>query len=127
MIVFGLAALAGALLYWLYRQGFASTKCITAIMFVFRAGKHGDRAALNSCSGWVQHAGRFRESGIYEFHFDSQLSNGEAEVLLLDARKQELLRMNRLKHAGTLEVDGKSRYYLYWVFKSATGRCELHW
>ena len=68
---------------------------------------------MNACTGWVRHVSRFRESGIYEFRFDSQLSNGEAEVLLLDARKQELLRMTQLKPAGTLEVDGKSRYYLY--------------
>ncbi len=47
-----IAALMGALIYLLYRQGLASSKCITAVLFVFRPGRQADSAFLDSCTGW---------------------------------------------------------------------------
>lgn len=122
-----LIAAFAALIYLLHRQGFAVTKRITAILFVFRSGRHGDSASLNSCTGWVRHRGRFRQSGLYEFHLDCRLSRGSAEIILSDSQKRELLRLNRENRTGSIELDGSGRYSLCWEFQNATGTCALHW
>lgn len=122
-----LIAAAGVILYLLYYNGLILTKSIAAILFAFRPGRAADRAALNSCTGWVRHAGRFRDSRTYAFTFDAQLSQGYAEVILLDAKKQPLLKLNRQSPAGTIALDAKHKYYLHWVFLRATGTCELRW
>ncbi len=121
------AVLVCAGVYLLYCQGIAVSKSIAAILFVFRSGKNADRAVLDSCTGWVRHAGRFSEKRRYEFVLETQLSKGDVEVCLLDRKRQQLLRLNRQSPEGCIELDGKSRYYLYWKFQSATGRCELRW
>ena len=48
-----------ALIYILYCQGFAVLRRTSAIMIVFRHGKNADKATLDSCTGWVKHAGNF--------------------------------------------------------------------
>lgn len=121
-----LAAVAGVVLS-LHRQGFAVSKSIAAVTFVFRPGKDGDRVKLTSCTGWVRHTGRFRESRTYEFALERQLSKGDAEVLLLDREKREILRLNRHSPTGRIELDGDCKYYLRWEFRNATGKCALRW
>lgn len=113
--------------YLLYRQGHMTAKCIAAACFLFRAEKNRDKVSMNSCRGWIRHAGRFRESRTYEFILDCQLSKGEVEVSLLDKDKRELLRLNPESPSGGIDLDGKGRYYLHWKFDHATGKCELHW
>lgn len=111
--------------YW---GAIATTKCIRAIMFMFLPGKNGDKATLNACTGWVRHMGRFYENRTYVFVLDARLTEGDVEVLLLDKKKHPLLKLNRQFPSQTIELDGKkSRYYLRWEFKSASGKCELHW
>lgn len=119
--------LIGTLFYLLYREGLAVTKVIAAVLFVFRPGKHGDSASLDSCTGWVRHAGRFRQSGTYRFCLDCRLSKGSAVVTLLDRQKRELLRLSQGHPTGKIELNGTARYYLRWEFKQATGNCELRW
>lgn len=114
-------------MYLLYRQGFAVSKSIRAVLFVFRPGREADTATLNSCTGWVQHTGRFRETRAYTFSLTMQLSKGSAEVFLLDSAKQPLLKLDRESPSSKMELDKKSRYFLRWEFKSATGNCKLHW
>lgn len=121
MVLFGSAA------YLLYRKGAAVTKSIRAILFVFRPGRNADTITLNSCTGWVQHVGRFRESRIYAFTFDAQLSKGDAAVSLLDQDKRQLCKLDRQSSAGNLALDKSRRYYLRWEFKHASGKCELRW
>ena len=110
-----------------YFWGIAVTKSISAIQFMFWPGKNKDRAALTACTGWVKHMGRFYESGTYTFVLDAQLSKGDAEVLLLDKKKQPLLKLNRQSPSQTIDLDEKNRYYLRWEFQNASGRCELRW
>ena len=127
MGIYTLLAAMGIIIYLLYSQGYAMTKSIGAILFMLHPGRNGDKAALNSCNGWARHRVRFRESGVYTFTFDSQLTSGDAEVLLLDKNHRQLLRLNRYLNAGQAEIDKTGRYYLRWEFKSATGKCELNW
>ena len=124
-VLFVLAVLA--VVYLLYRQGFGVSKSIAAVLFVFRPGKNADKVTLDSCSGWVSHAGRFRESRTYAFALDGRLSAGDVDVVLLDKKKQPLLKLDRQSPAAQAELAGNSRYYLRWNFKNATGKCELHW
>lgn len=125
--VWAFAALLCAVLYLLYRNGAAVAKSITAVLFVFRPGRDGDRASLDSCTGWVRHVGRFRETRTYAFTFDARLSRGDAEASLLDGKKRPLLKLDRRTPSGEAELDGKERYYICWSFQNATGRCELRW
>ena len=127
LVGLALAAAAGAGMYGMYRQGFAVSKSIRALVFLFQPGAAGDTASVDSCSGWVRHAGRFRESRQYAFSLDAQLSKGDVEVSLLNGKKQELLKLNRWAPTGSIELDGKSRYYLQWRFSGATGKCALRW
>ena len=122
-----LAALTGALVYLLYRQGFMVTKRIAAVLFVFRPGKRADNVSLDSCTGWVRHAGRFRKSGVYEFRLDCRLSKGSASVTLLDYQKRELLQLNQDNPTGKIELNGNARYFLRWRFAKTTGSCQLRW
>lgn len=122
-----LGAMMIAATHLLCRRGIAVTKRIAAVLFVFRTGKNADRVSLDSCTGWVRHAGRFRESGIYTFTLDCQLSKGNAAVSLLDGKKRELFRLDRHVTTGTAELHRGERYYLRWDFQSATGTCALLW
>ncbi len=107
--------------------GIAEAKSIRAILYVFRPGKSRDRVALDTCTGRVRHMGRFYESRTYTFTLDAQLSKGDVELLLLDQKKQPLLKLNRQLTSQTIGLNGKSRYYLRWEFMRATGKCELRW
>lgn len=111
--------------YW---GAIAVTKCIRAILFVFLPEKTGDKVTLDACTGWIRHMGRFYESRTYTFVLDNSLTSGDVEVLLLNKRKQPMLRLNMQNPSQTIALDAeKSRYYLRWEFKGATGKCELHW
>lgn len=120
-------AVVFAFIYILYCQGFAVLRRTSAIMIVFRRGKRADKATLDSCTGWVKHAVRFRESETHEFILDAQLSKGNVEVTLLNRKKQPLMRLNPQSPRCKIESDVRNRYYLRWEFKSATGKCELRW
>lgn len=120
-------AVVFAFIYILYCQGFAVLRRTSAIMIVFRRGKHTDKATLDSCTGWVKHAVRFRESETHEFILDAQLSKGNVEVTLLNRKKQPLMKLNPQSPRCKIESDVRNRYYLRWEFKSATGKCELRW
>ena len=89
------------------------------MIFVFRPGRDADSVTLGSCTGWVRHMGRFSESGTYEFTLDAQLSEGDAEVTLLGAKKELLLRLNRQTPAGRINLDTENRYYLRWQCRGA--------
>lgn len=117
----------GAVIYFLYSQGLAETKCIAAVLFVFRPGRNADRVKINSCTGWVRHMGRFRQGRTYEFSFEARLSKGEAEVSLLDRDKRPLLELNRQFPNSRITLTESGRYYLRWDFQNATGQCELNW
>lgn len=120
-------AVVSAFIYILYCQGFAVLRRTSAIMIVFRHGKNADQATLDSCTGWVKHAGRFCESKTNEFFLDAQLSKGNVEVILLDRKKQPLMKLTPQSPVCKIELDVRNRYYLRWEFRGATGKCELRW
>lgn len=121
------AVLSGLFLYWMYRQGYALTKSLTALLFVLRRGKTADRVSLNSCTGWARHCFRVRGSGPCTFTLNCRLSKGEAAAVLLDGRGRELLRLSPGAASGQVTLDGSGPYFLRWEFRKATGTCELRW
>ena len=114
-------------MFLLYRQGFAVSKCVKAVLFVFRRGKRSDYASLNSCSGWVRHRLPVRHDQIYEFNLDCRLVQGETEVTLMAPQRHELLRLNQYQATGCVNLNKKTSYSLCWSFQNATGKCELRW
>lgn len=121
------AAFFCIVMYCLFRHGIAVSKNIRAILFMFRPGKDADKVTVDSCSGWAQRVGKFRESRTYELTLNTQLSKGEAEFSLLDKEKRPLLKLNRCCPSGRVELYMGNRYYLRWEFKDAAGKCELRW
>ena len=113
---------------WQYLRSIAVSKSIAAILFVFRPSRDADRVILGSCTGWVIHMGRFYDSRTYEFTLDTHLlSKGYAEVILLNAKKEALMKLNQQSPESKIDLDAKNRYYLRWKFEGASGKCELRW
>lgn len=120
-------AVISAFIYLLYRQGFAVLRRTSAVTFVFRRGKQADNVTLDSCTGWIKHAGKFREGKTYQFFLTPQLSKGNAEVTLMNGKKQPLIQLTPQSPTQKIELDAGNRYYLRWEFKDAAGKCELRW
>jgi len=111
--------------YW---GAIATAKSIRAVLFIFLPGKKADKVTLDACTGWVRHMGRFYESKKYVFVLNPQLIKGDVEVLLLDQKKQTILKLTRQVPSQTIYLDAKNnKYYLRWEFRSASGKCELYW
>ncbi len=122
----GFAILVCAVLYGLYCRGIAVSKRIKAVLFVFRSGKDGDKAALDSCTGWVQHVAGFRGNRTWELTLNAQLSKGggafsagQKEAALVKAepppsvRKSGIVRGRQVLPAlGVHECHREMRSYL---------------
>lgn len=65
-----LAVLVCIGMYLLYRHGVRVTKHIRAVLFIFQH-KAADWVTLDSCTGWVRHAGRSHEDKADGFLFDA--------------------------------------------------------
>lgn len=102
-------------------------KSIAALKFIYWPGKNKDQFSVAACSGWVRRRLRAREGGVYSFALNIQLEKGEAEALLLDGQKQELLRLNEQQTAGEIVLNEKERYYLRWDFQRTSGQGRLSW
>lgn len=121
------APIFGVAMYLLYQRGYVVSKSIVAIVFIFHRGKDADMVTVDSCTGWVIHGGQFRESRIYEFTLDAQLTRGDVKVLLLNQKKMPLLRLNKWHPTAQVTLDGSGRYFLRWEFSHASGKCGLRW
>lgn len=122
-----LAALVFLAVYLFFRRGPAVTKCLAALVFVFRRSKNGDNVRVSSCTGWAKHTVRLREGRVCEFHLDAQCLRGETSVSLLDGEKQELLRLTQYLPDRSICPVGSDRYSLRWEFKHASGEFALSW
>lgn len=49
------ASLVILAVYLFYLRGAAVTKCLAALVFVFRRSKSGDNVRIRSCTGWAKH------------------------------------------------------------------------
>lgn len=116
-----------ALLLYAITPGIAVTKSIRAIVFVFRPQKGRDIVRVHGCTGWARHRVRPAADGTYGFTLDARLSDGDAQVSLLDESGQPLLTLDRGHAAETIALIQNGRYSLHWVFQNAGGTCALRW
>lgn len=95
-----------------------------AIMFI--GSKRGKEARFTSCSGYIRRIVKYDESKTYQFTFDTELSNGNVSVEILNSNKERVL---FLKQSGrvTVPLETGKRYYLMIRFESATGSYSLDW
>lgn len=117
-----------ALFYFLYMQGLLVLSAKRAVMFVgsIRGGSNC-KARFSSCGGSMRRVMKFREDKTYKFSLESELSQGEMEVKILDASKQPALTLDSRHTSALLAARKKQRYYLVFSFTSATGSYTLSW
>ncbi|MCM1148891.1 MAG: hypothetical protein NC319_02230 [Butyricicoccus sp.] len=122
-----LAALIFLAIYLFLRSGAAVTKCLAALVFVFRRSKNAANVHVSSCTGWAKHTVRLQEGRIYEFHLDALCPKGETAVFILDGKKQGLLRLTPYLPSGSVMPGEGACCYLRWEFKHASGKFTLSW
>ena len=118
----------GAIFYLLYINGYLIVNRKRALMFVGSLrGTNSCKATFTSCTGYVKRVVKFKESRMYCFALHTELSAGEMAVELLDAGKQKVMELSDDKQTDSVDINSKTRYYLIFRFKSATGSCEFEW
>ena len=118
----------GVLFYVLYTQGLMVINTKRAVMFMGSIrGKSDCKAKFTMCSGSMKRVIRFEEDRTYNFSLNSKLTKGEMEVKILDSSKQPVITLSSSNSEAQLDADKKQRYYLVFLFKSATGSYELSW
>lgn len=92
-------------------------KSIRALVFLFLFGIKKNRAILKKCSGYALYRLRSRYKCL---SFDSELSEGEVTVTVLDKDKNQIMKSEGVK--ALIPQGGK---YICWDFKNASGKCSL--
>lgn len=118
----------GILFYVLYMQGLMVINSKRVVMFMGSIrGRDNCKAKFTMCSGSMKRVVRFKENRTYIFSLNSELSNGEVEVKILDSSKQPVITLNSNISEAHFDADKRQRYYLVFLFESATGSYELRW
>ena len=118
----------GILFYILYMQGLMVINSKRAVMFMGSIrGRSKCKAKFTMCSGSMKRVIRFKENRTYSFSLNSKLTNGEMAVKILNSSKQPVITLNSNHSKAQLDADKKQRYYLVFMFESATGSYELSW
>lgn len=118
----------GIVCYVLYLQGFLTTNCKIALMYMGSIrGNDSCKASFKSCSGYMKRVIRFRESKSYRFVLNAELEKGELEVKILNSSKEPVMILNGTHPSAMVEMDKNRRYYLIFSFKSASGNYEFRW
>jgi len=117
--------LAGAACYVLYLKGLLAVNAKKALLFSGSNG--GKNLRFTSCEGYVLRIVRFEEDREYTFELTAPLTKGEVSVELLDAGRQEVLRLSGSHDRAGAMLNKGARYYLIYRFKSATGSLALRW
>ena len=120
-----LPMMMGIIFYWLYINGYFVINAKRALVYVGSMG--GRKASFTSCTGYTKRVVTFRETKTVNFHFDLELSKGEAAMELLDASKNCILRLDSSSLHAQIPIEAKKRYYLVFHFKSASGHYLLTW
>lgn len=126
-IILGIVSML-ALFYVLYINGFMIWNNRRALMFI--GSLRGDgacKARFNVCSGVMKRVIRFKESKVYHFNLDINLTEGSLEVRVLDKDKNVVVLLDHNTCEYELMVESKKRYYLVFEFKKASGEYVLEW
>ncbi|HOQ74406.1 MAG: hypothetical protein WAP45_11085 [Limnochordia bacterium] len=129
LLVTAVVALALAVQYLLYINGFLVIRAISALVFFSPVPWWGTapRARVKACTGFVRKVIKFKESRTYHFSFSSEVSKGSITAEIQGRNKETLLVLDGEKTSDVLDVQSGERYYLVVRFKRATGSFELSW
>jgi len=116
-------AIAAGLTYLLYINGYLVLQSKRAVMFV--GSMRGCKATFSSCTGYLKRVTKFESDGVRTFTLDAELTKGEMWVELLDADKNEILRLDSKNTSAAIAVESRKRYYLVFRFESASGKYLL--
>lgn len=118
----------GYILYLLYINGYVIISHKTALLFVGKLyRKNSSKAEFISCNGTVKRMLRFKENQSVYFQLESQITEGDFSVEILDKNKQILLHLDSQKSEGWMHVEEKKNYILVFSFKSTSGSYYLNW
>lgn len=112
-------------LYILYNQGYVIMQKKMAVLFVARKG--GKQAKFSSCTGKIQRMLRVKESKVFHFVLETELSSGTVELKLLDSKKQPIAIFCNTNHIADIELRARERYYFVFEFDHASGSYHLDW
>ncbi len=102
-------------------------KSIRALTFFFRPGRHEDSVMITRGTGWVRHRLIVESSALYSFRFSGSLSDGNAEVSILNAKKEPLAKLDPDHREEDIFLEAENKYYLKWDFRKASGQFDLRW
>ena len=115
----------GITFYFLYINGFMWMQKKRAVTYV--GSMKGNKASFTSCTGYMKRVIRFKESKTCHLLMETELSNGDVSVEILDSEKQLVANLSSHVQSGDFDVEKGKRYYLIIRFRSATGGYVLHW
>ncbi len=132
VLILGILALAlGGGCYWLYTNGFFSTKAKAAILYVstpplgrFRTGW---QVTFQACSGMESRILPLTAGKAYRFDLSPQITRGSVRVELQGKDGQILFTLNQARPSCTLLAKQSCRYRLTARFQEADGSFELRW
>ena len=85
------------------------------------------RAKFSKCNGTFKKIIRLDQCKTYTFQLNSELTDGEICVNVMDKNKKTLLILDRQTSIGNIYSQEKSRYYLVVQIKKASGSYNLEW
>lgn len=108
-----------SLMYFMYINGWMVTQSKTAVFF--RAFNGGMQARFKSCSGNIKRVFKFDHMGENEFELETELTNGNVIVEILNKQNEALVRLDNNNTKGKMEVLPKTRYFLKVTYENASG------
>lgn len=117
------------LLILLYRNGYIPIRVMRALLFVGSTGirQNQCKARFSVCTGFIRYVLTFREAKTVLFSFDSAITKGNVQILVLDRTKQPVLKLTPDSPTGQLRITPHQRYYIKIIFNKADGDYHLTW
>ena len=117
------------LLYLLYSNGFFYVKSMAAAKFMpdFKGSKNRMGYVLTLGTGWVYRILKVRESGMYRFDLEANLTKGTVQFQVLNRQKLPLLTLNPDYTRGRVQLEKGQRYYVRMEFTRVGGDIAASW
>lgn len=116
------------LFYLLYINGFLIFSAKIAVSFRGYIRKNGECSfSFAMCNGIIKHVIKFKETKTYFMNFNSNISSGEFVMTLYDKYKNTLITCTENNYHMNIKLEKEKRYYLVFMFKNASGECNIQW
>lgn len=117
------------LILFLYLNGYIPIRVIRALLFIGSSGiKHNQcQARFSTCTGYIQYILTIHEAKTVLFSFDTILTKGNIQILVLNQAKQPVLQLTPDCPTGQLQANPQQRYRIKIIFDGADGNYRLTW